>query len=100
MSDDATVGEKRLGIPIAPQMTRKAERKRREKGIGRVCSVLRTTKAMICDPFLSCCFDAPSINPMLLEKWLSKMGKRGESIRDAIEKHYGEELADLIDSLF
>ena len=80
------------------------EKRRREDGIARVCRTLHTTKMMICDPLLSIGLGSPSIDPSLLEKWLVKHGKYGgadgESIRDAIEKHYGKKTADLIESLF
>lgn len=69
-----------------------------------MCRILHTTKMMICDPMLSFGLGQSSIDPTLLEKWLMKHGKYkgedGESIRDAIEKHYGKDAADLIDSLF
>ncbi len=69
-----------------------------------MCRTLHTTKMMICDPLLSLGLGSPSIDPSLLEKWLVKHGKYsgedGESIRDAIEKHYGKKTADLIESLF
>lgn len=81
---------------------REAELKRRNADLAKVCKKLHTTKMMICDPFLS--LITPSIDVVLLEKWLVKHGKYsgadGESIRDAIEKHYGEKTADLIESLF
>ena len=81
---------------------RAADLKRREKGIAKVCRTLHTTKMMICDPFLS--LITPSIDVGLLEKWLVKHGKYhgedGVSLRDVIEKHYGKDTADLIDSLF
>lgn len=79
------------------------EQRRREEGVARVCKKLHTTKMMICDPPLSIGLGSPSIDPLLLEKWLVKHGKYsggdGESIRDAVEKHYGRDTADLIESL-
>lgn len=80
------------------------EQRRREEGVAKVCRTLHTTKMMICDPLLSLGLGRPSIDPTLLEKWLIKHGKYrdadGESIRDAVVKHYGKDTADLIDSLF
>ena len=80
------------------------EKRRREEGIAKVCKILHTTKMMICDPLLTLGLGSPSIDPSLLEKWLVKHGKyrdgEGESIRDAVVRHYGKDTADLIDSLF
>lgn len=81
---------------------READLKRRGEGIAKVCKILHTTKAMLCDPFLY--LITPSIDVERLEKWLVKHGKyhgeEGVSLRDVIEKHYGKDTADLIDSLF
>jgi hypothetical protein len=80
------------------------EQRRREEGVAKVCRTLHTTKMMICDPLLTLGLGSPSIDPSLLEKWLVKHGKYsgadGENIRDAVEKHFGRDTADLIDSLF
>ena len=81
---------------------RRAELERRAAGISKVCKTLHTTKMYICDPFLD--LITPSIDVVKLEKWLVKHGKYregdGESVRDAIVKHYGKATAELIDTLF
>lgn len=81
---------------------REAELKRRNADLAKVCKILHTTKAMLCDPFLY--LITPSIDVERLEKWLVKHGKYhgedGVSLRDVIEKHYGKDTADLIESLF
>ena len=74
----------------------------RNAGIDRLCRILGAGRAYICDAFLWFTLGEPSLNPEQLEHWLEKHGKgpkEGESLRDAIEKHYGKETADLAESL-
>ena len=78
------------------------EQQRREEGVQKLCRVLHTTKRFICDPFLSIALHEPSVDPTLLEQWLVKHGKirlDEESIREALVRNYGEEIAALAESL-
>ena len=80
-----------------------AERQRREQGMREVCRRLGTTRACVCDPLLTLGLGMPSIDPILLEKWLVMHGKYGvredESIREALERNYGRDFAALVGSL-
>ena len=73
----------------------------RKAGIDRLCKALGTTMGYVCDPLMSM-LGCPSVNPIFIEEWLVKHGKGpadGESIRDALVKHYGEKVAALAESL-
>lgn len=80
----------------------KEEFERRDTGVNRLCAVLGTTRAFICDPILTMVMGIPSVDPFHIEQWLKRIGKgvgADESLYDALEKHYGKEIADLAKSL-
>lgn len=80
----------------------KEEYERRYNGVNRLCSVLGTTRACICDPILTMVMRIPSVDPLHLEQWLKWIGKgvgENESLYETLERHYGKEIADLAESL-
>lgn len=80
----------------------KEEYERRDAGVNRLCSVLGTTRAFICDPILTMVMRIPSVDPFHIEQWLKRIGKgvgTNESLYDTLERHYGKEIADLAQSL-
>lgn len=79
-----------------------SELERRTKGVERLCHRLATTPAFICDPMLRMACGMPFIDPARLEKWMTHIGKRvgeNESLKDALARHFGKEIADLAESL-
>ena len=75
--------------------------KRRNESCDRLCRTLGTSKAFICDLMLSKLCGYPCLDPQNLERWLRLHHKMEgeESIREAIEREYGKEIADLAESL-
>ena len=80
-----------------------AECKRREEGIDKVCTALHTTRMYICDLLTLGYNLLPSIDPIKVEKWISKhccYNPDKESIKDFIIRMYGREIAELMETLF
>ena len=79
-----------------------ADRIRRDEGVKKLCKILHTTRRFICDPLLTLALGSPSVDPTLLERWLlrhHKMAVVGESIKEALTRNYGKEVAELAESL-
>ena len=80
------------------------EKLRRANGIRRLANRIGCVNPnMISDPLLSIALGTPSLHPVWLEKWLVRRGKydpdSGESLRDCLARVYGQEWADLAESL-
>lgn len=81
------------------------EKKRRADGIRRLANRLGCpSPSWISDAFLSLAIGEPSLDPILLEKWLVKTNKYNpemcdESIDECMGRVYGKEWADLAKSL-
>lgn len=74
----------------------------RSSNLSRLCNVLDVGFGWICDVFLTLQCGEPSIDPEKIERLLKHRGylKDGEeSIRECLERMYGKEIADLVESL-
>ena len=76
-------------------------KKRRAEGIRSLANLLGCpSPSYISDAFLSLALGEPSLDPILLEKWLVRTNKYhpemcDESIEECMERVYGREWADL-----
>ena len=80
------------------------EKLRRANGIRRLANRIGCVNPnMISDPLLSLALGTPSLHPVWLEKWLIRRHvydpDSGESIKDFLARVYGQEWADLAESL-
>ena len=81
------------------------EKKRRADGIRRLANRLGCpSPSYISDAFLSLALGEPSLDPILLEKWLVRTNKYhpemcDESIEECMVRVYGKGWADLAKSL-
>ena len=82
-------------------MTENEARELRKAKVEKLCRVLGTTPMYICDPLLTFALQEPSVDPTRLEQWMERrrLIRDGESIRDALVRHYGKATADLAESL-
>lgn len=80
------------------------EKMRRANGIRRLANRLGCVNPnTICEPFLSLMLETPTLHPVLLEKLLIRRGwydpDAGESIKDCLVRRFGQEWADLAETL-
>lgn len=74
----------------------------RERGITRLCRLLGATRADICDPMMSVLLGAPASCPIAIERWMKWKGigpSDGESLAEAMTRHFGKEAAELAQRL-
>lgn len=74
---------------------------RHEADMDRLCRALGTSRAYICDLMMSKIEGKSSLDPILLEEWLVRRGKllEGESLKDCLGRHWGEDVAELAERL-
>ena len=80
----------------------KEEKASREKGIRRLCEVLKVAWGHICDDFLTLQCGEPSIDPDKIDTLLKKRGvlkEDEESIRECLDRVYGKGIGELAESL-
>ena len=74
----------------------------RDRGIHRLCRLLGATRADICDPMMSVFYGAPASCPIAIERWMNWKGigpSEGESLAEALTRHFGKEAAELAQRL-